>query len=74
MDSENPADHIFVDLDAEGQSDLLCNSLAAPREIAPFHLISTTASISSFVGPLGPGRRTRFGENSSRYFCLIRIL
>ena len=37
MDSENPADHVFVDVDAEGQSDLLGNSLAAPGAIAPFH-------------------------------------
>src|SRR5215469_7057074 len=32
--------------------------------------LSTTASITSFVGPLGPGRRTRLAENSSRYLLL----
>jgi hypothetical protein len=37
MDSENPADHVFVHLHAEGQSDLLGNPLAAPGTIAPFH-------------------------------------
>src|SRR5262249_7825619 len=37
MDSENPADHVFVDLDAEGQSDLFGNPLAAPSAVAPFH-------------------------------------
>jgi hypothetical protein len=37
MDSENPADHVFVDLDAEGESDLLGNSLAAPSAITSFH-------------------------------------
>jgi len=37
MDSENPADHVFVDLDTEGQPDLLGNPLAAPRAIAAFH-------------------------------------
>jgi hypothetical protein len=37
MDSENPADHVFVDLNAEGQSHLLGNPLAAPGTIAPFH-------------------------------------
>jgi len=37
MDSQNPADYVFVDFDAEGQSDLLGNSLAAPSAIAPFH-------------------------------------
>jgi hypothetical protein len=35
---ENPADHVFVNVDAEGKSDLLGNSLAAPSSIAPFHL------------------------------------
>jgi hypothetical protein len=29
--------HVFVDLDAEGESDLLSNSLAAPGRIATFH-------------------------------------
>ena len=29
--SENPADHVFVDVDAEGQGDLLSNSPAACR-------------------------------------------
>ena len=36
MDSENPTDHVFVDIDAEGQSDLLGNPLAAPGAVAPF--------------------------------------
>lgn len=30
MDSENSADHVFVDIDAEGQSDLLGHALAVP--------------------------------------------
>ena len=38
MDSENPSDDIFVDVDAEGQSDLLGNSFTAPGRIASFHL------------------------------------
>jgi hypothetical protein len=38
MISENPTDHVFVDLDAEGQSDLMGNPLAAPCAITPFHL------------------------------------
>src|SRR5262249_40995592 len=36
--------------------------------------ISRTASISSLVGPLRPGRRARLGENSRRYFCFVSIL
>jgi hypothetical protein len=38
MDSENPAHHVFVDFDAEGQSDLFGNPLATPSAVAPFHL------------------------------------
>src|SRR5262249_29245069 len=30
--------------------------------------IATMASISSFLGPLGPGRRRRPGENKALYF------
>jgi hypothetical protein len=37
MDSENPSDNVFVDLDAKGWSDLLGYSLAAPGAIAPFY-------------------------------------
>ena len=37
MDSENSADHDFADIDAEGQSDLVANALAAPHAIAAFH-------------------------------------
>src|SRR5262245_54461702 len=36
--------------------------------------ISTTASITSLVGPLGPGRRARLDEKSRRYFCFVSIL
>ena len=34
MDSQNSANDVFVDLDAEGQTDLLGNALAAPAAIA----------------------------------------
>jgi hypothetical protein len=34
---ENPADHVFVDVDAECQGDLLGNSVAAPSAIASLH-------------------------------------
>src|SRR5215831_15213364 len=37
MHPENPAHHVLVDIDTEGQPDLLCNSRAAPRGVAPFH-------------------------------------
>ena len=57
----------------KASSDLLSNSLATPDAIASLHL-TTTASITCFVDPLGPGRRTRLGENISRYFCFVSIL
>jgi hypothetical protein len=34
---ENPADHIFVDLDVERQGDLLCDSRTAPAGVALLH-------------------------------------
>jgi len=37
MVSENPTDDVFVDLNAEGESDLVGNPLAASCAITPFH-------------------------------------
>ena len=37
MASENPSDHVFVDVDTEGESNLLGDSFAAPGAIAPLH-------------------------------------
>jgi hypothetical protein len=34
---QNPAHDVFVDLDAEGQCDLLSDSFASPAAITPFH-------------------------------------
>jgi hypothetical protein len=34
---ENPANHIFVDLDVERQGDLFCDSRTAPTGIALLH-------------------------------------
>jgi hypothetical protein len=34
----DPPNHVFVDVGAEGENDLLGNSLASPGAIAPFHL------------------------------------
>jgi hypothetical protein len=34
---ENPANHVFVDLDVERQGDLLCNSRTAPVGIPLIH-------------------------------------
>ena len=69
---ENPANHVFIDLDVERQSDLLCDSRTAQVGLRCF--ISTTARTSSACGPFGPGFRRRFGENSIRYFRLLIAL
>jgi len=66
------ADYVLVDIGPEGQSDLLSNSLAAPGAIVPSHF--NDRSISSFIGPFGPGRRTHVDENSSRYLSFVSIL
>jgi hypothetical protein len=34
---ENPADHVFVDIDAKCERNLLGNPFAASGAIAPFH-------------------------------------
>ena len=44
---ENPADHVFVDVDAEGEGDLLGNPLAAPGVVAPFHFKDRVAAARS---------------------------
>jgi len=54
---------IEILFNAEGQADLLGNPLATQVRLRRF--ISTTASISSLVGPLGPGFRTRLGETAA---------
>jgi hypothetical protein len=36
--------------------------------------ISTTAPMSSFSGPFGPGRRPRFDENNMRYLRFLSRL
>src|SRR6516225_4285737 len=69
---ENPANHVSVDLDRKRQGNLLSDSRTAPVGLRCF--ISTTAWTSSALGPFGPGFRRRFGENSTRYFCLLKAL
>src|SRR6516164_2418418 len=59
MNAQNTANHIFVYLDAESQCDLLRDSGASQPGFRRF--ISSTASMSSLVGPFGPGRRPRLG-------------
>ena len=42
MTGENPANHVFVDLDVERQGDLLCNSRTAPVGIPLLHFDDRT--------------------------------
>jgi hypothetical protein len=64
---KHAANDIFVDLDAEGMSDLLGDPHNPKRGFRRF--ISTMAAMSSVDGPLGPGlQRCSEQEKSSRYF------
>src|ERR1700676_3453286 len=53
MKRQNPTDHVSVDLDTEGQSDLLRDSWTSPTGITPFHLDDYIDKFSS--GPFGTG-------------------
>lgn len=53
MGCENSANDVLVDVDTEGQDNLLGNTRASPTWIALHH--STTARIRSVLGPFVPG-------------------
>ena len=67
--SEHSAHHVLVDVDRNGERDLLCDPRTAPPGVARF--MSTMASTSALDGPWGPVRR-RVGENSQRYLRVRR--
>jgi hypothetical protein len=68
---ENSSHHVFVDWEVQGQGDLFSDSQTAQQPQPGFRcFISTTAWMSSALGPFGPGLRRPLGENSMRYFCL----
>ena len=48
-----PSNNVFVDWDVESQGNLLSDSRTAPGGIALLHL--DDASMSSLLGPFGPG-------------------
>jgi len=52
---EDPPNDILIELDSEGAGYLLGDLAAAAAGLRRF--ISMTASMGSFDGPLGPGRR-----------------
>jgi hypothetical protein len=63
--SENPPNHILVDLNIESQSDLLGDTRTAPLGFRCFSW--TIAAMTSGLGPFGPGFFRSLSENSSRY-------
>src|SRR5690348_14808104 len=62
---ENPSHDIPIDGNTEGQRDLLRDPRTAPARVPLF--MSTTAAMTSWHGPFGPGFTGRFDENSLRY-------
>src|SRR5215813_6550078 len=48
----------------------ICSAIRLQPQVQLRRFISTTASISSFVGPLGPGRRTRWGKTALGTFAV----
>src|SRR6266702_5002939 len=52
----------------------ICWAIRGQPQLGFRCFISTTARMSSALGPFGPGLRRRVGENSTRYFCLLKAL
>ena len=71
MPTKDTAYDILLNLNAEGQRNLLGNSGATPSRITPLHFDDCLDG--SVSGPFGPGLRLRFGENRRRYFLLTRM-
>src|SRR5438094_1708731 len=71
MNTQETANNILVDLDAESQRDLLSDAGTA---LGLRCFIATTASMRALFGPFGPGRRPRSGENNMRYFQFLSTL
>src|SRR6516225_6824453 len=67
--AQDSANYVPMDLDAKSQRNLLGDSRIA-RGFRRF--ISTTAVMSSLLGPFGPGRRRTLDENNRRYFLFRR--
>jgi hypothetical protein len=69
VSQEGPPEFDSGDGDAESQRDLLGDPGTTQLGLRRF--IATTASMRSFSGPSGPGRRPRWCENNMRYFRFI---
>jgi hypothetical protein len=66
---ENPSNHVLVD--GMWKAKAICWAIRGQPQLGLRCFISTTALMSSALGPCGPGFRRRFGENSMRYFRLL---
>src|SRR5215472_9272202 len=52
----------------------ICWAMRGEPQVGFRRFISTTAPMSSFSGPFGPGRRPRFDENNMRYLRFHNLL
>src|SRR5215831_14292722 len=52
----------------------ICWAMWGKPQLGFRRFISTTAPMSSFSGPFGPGRRPRLGENNMRYLRFLSRL
>jgi hypothetical protein len=68
--NQNAPDDMLLERNAEGAKD--CSAILRQPNYGLRRFISTTASISSLDGPLGPGRRRGPGLESKRYFRFTR--
>ncbi len=68
MLSENPANDVFVDLDAEGERNLLGNSGAAPGRISLLHFDNRDNEF--FAWSSRPGLPSVFGRKQQSIFSL----
>jgi hypothetical protein len=70
MAGENPANNVFVDVDVKRQGQLVRNR--GQPQVGLRCFIWTTASMTSLLGPFGPGLPLRVDEKSRRYFRFIK--
>src|SRR5262249_3263736 len=52
---------------------LICSAIRGQPQLGLRRFIATTASMSSLVGPFGPGERLSLDENRRRYFRLMSM-
>jgi hypothetical protein len=53
------------------KANVICCAIRGHPQLGFRCFMSTTAAVTSWLGPLGPGFLTSFDEKSRRYFCWI---